>query len=149
MILRNYRLGFDIGELLIFLIVMAPNIIWFAVPASNDVLRAESVTPVVDTIASVLQVLTVASLCFVVNRGSNKQCPKSVYVALVVCIALYYLGWALYYFGLVSPMVILMLTVSPCAAFIVFAVGRKNLPAIVFASAFAVCHLIFAFVNFM
>ena len=61
-LLKQYRFGFDLSGLLLFLLVMLPNFIWFAVPAPNDVLRADSVTPVVDVIASVCQVLTVACL---------------------------------------------------------------------------------------
>jgi hypothetical protein len=47
-LLKPYRFGFDIWGLLLFLLVMLPNFIWFAVPAPNDVLRAESVTPITD-----------------------------------------------------------------------------------------------------
>ena len=67
----HYRFGFDIWGLLLFLLVMLPNFIWFAGPAPNDVLRTESVTPVVDLIASVCQVLTVACLCFLVLAVVN------------------------------------------------------------------------------
>ncbi len=51
--LKKYRLRFDIWGLLLFLIIMAPNFIWFAVPAPNDVLRTDSVTETLDTAASV------------------------------------------------------------------------------------------------
>ena len=54
--LNQYRFGFDPWGLLLFLLVMLPNFIWFAVPAPNDILRADSVTPVVDAIGSVFQV---------------------------------------------------------------------------------------------
>lgn len=107
--LKQYRFGFDPWGLLLFLLVMLPNFIWFAVPAPNDILRADSVTPVVDAIDSVFQVLTVACLCFV----------------------------------------ILLLTLPPCLAFIFFAADRKNLPAILFATVFTVCHLTFRVVNFV
>ena len=107
--LKQYRFGFDPWGLLLFLLVMLPNFIWFAVPAPNDTLRTDSATPVADAIGSVFQVLTVAYLCFV----------------------------------------ILLLTVPPCLAFILFAADRKNLPAILFATAFAVCHLVFAVVNYL
>ncbi len=49
--LKEYKFGFNIYGLLLFLIIMIPNFIWFAVPAPNDVLRTESVTEVIDTIA--------------------------------------------------------------------------------------------------
>ena len=59
LVLKEYKFGFNIYGLLLFLIIMIPNFIWFAVPAPNDVLRTESVTEVIDTIASVCQVLMV------------------------------------------------------------------------------------------
>ena len=33
--------------------------------------------------------------------------------------------------------------------FILFAIDRKNLPAVLFALGFAICHLVFAIVNFI
>ena len=55
--MNKYRFSFDISGLVIFLIVMIPNFIWFAVPAPNDILRNESVTAIVDTFGSIFQVL--------------------------------------------------------------------------------------------
>ena len=129
--------------------VMLPNFIWFAVPAPNDVLRTESATPIIDAIASVCQVLTVACLCFVINKERGKLRFSLLVIATMVCVIVYYIGWLLYYTGIVNVWVILLLTISPCMAFILFAADRKNLPAVVFATAFAVCHLIFAIVNYI
>ena len=147
--LNTYRFGFDVWGLIFFLMVMLPNFIWFAVPAPNDVLRAESVTPVVDIVASVCQVLTVACLCFVIHKERGKLRFSPLVIATMVCVIVYYIGWLLYYTGIVNVWVILLLTISPCLAFILFAADRKNLPAVVFATAFAVCHLIFAIMNFI
>jgi len=137
-----YRFGFDFWGLLLFLVVMAPNFIWFAFPAPNDILRTQSVTPVVDIIGSVFQVLTVACLCFVIRKERNKFRLSLLVVATIACLATYYIGWLLYYAGITAPWVILLLTLPPCAAFILFAIDRKNLPAVVFASGFAVCHCV-------
>ena len=147
--LKQYRFGFDPWGLLLFLLVMLPNFIWFAVPAPNDILRADSATPVVDTIGSVFQVLTVACLCFVIHKDRSKLRFSPLIIATIVCVAIYYIGWALYYTTNVNPIVILLLTISPCLAFILFAIERENLPAILFATVFAVCHLVFAVVNFV
>ena len=68
MVLKEYKFGFNIYGLLLFLIIMIPNFIWFAVPAPNDVLRTESVTEVIDTIASVCQVLMVISFVYFCNH---------------------------------------------------------------------------------
>jgi len=147
--LKQYRFGFDPWGLLLFLLVMLPNFIWFAVPAPNDILRADSATQVVDAIGSVFQVLTVACLCFVIHKDRSKLRFSSLIIATVVCVAIYYIGWVFYYTASVNPIVIFLLTIPPCLAFILFAIERKNLPAILFATVFAVCHLVFAVVNFV
>ena len=149
MTLSKYKFGFDVLGLILFLLVMLPNFIWFAVPAPKDVLRAESATPMVDMIASVCQIMTVACLCFVINKERGKLRFSPWMIAAVVCVVIYYIGWALYYAGIVNAWVILLLTVPPCLAFILFAADRKNFPAVLFATGFAVCHLIFAIVNFI
>ena len=147
--LRKYRLGFDIWGLLLFLLVMIPNCIWFAVPAPNDVLRTESATPVVDIVASVCQVLLVACLCFLLHKEQGRLRFSPLVVAAIACVVAYYLGWIAYYSGITRAWVILLMTIPPCAAFLLFAVDRKNLPAALFASVFAVCHLIYGIVNFI
>ena len=147
--LKQYRFGFDPWGLLLFLLVMLPNFIWFAVPAPNDILRTDSATPVVDAIGSVFQVLTVACLCFVINKERDKLRFTPLVVIAIICISVYYIGWALYYGSIANSWIILLLTVPPCLAFIFFASDRKNLPAVLFATAFAVCHLVFAVVNFV
>ena len=147
--LKHYRFAFDPWGLLLFLLVMLPNFIWFAVPAPNDILRADSDTPVADAIGSVFQVLTVACLCFVIHNDRSKLRFSPLIIATIVCVAIYYVGWVLYFTANVSPIFILLLTVPPCLAFILFAADRKNLLAVLFATAFAVCHLVFAVVNFV
>lgn len=71
--LKKYKLSFDVWGLLLFLIIMIPNFIWLSVPAPNDVLRADSVTEVVDTIASICQVLMIIVLCMFANKRSYKS----------------------------------------------------------------------------
>lgn len=150
-VIRNlqYRFAFDPWGLLLFLLVMLPNFIWFAVPAPNDILRADSVTPVVDAIGSVFQVLTVTCLCFVIHNDRSKLRFSPLIITAIVCVAIYYIGWALYYTAKVSPIVILLLTVPPCLAFILFAADRRNLPAVELAAGFTVCHLVFGVVNYL
>lgn len=145
----RYRFGFDFWGLLLFLLVMLPNFIWFAFPAPDDILRTESVTPAVDIIGSVFQVLTVACLCFVIPKSRSKLRFSPLIIATIICVAIYYIGWVLYYTANVSPTVILLLTVPPCLAFILFAADRRNLPAVVLAAGFTVCHLIFGVVNYL
>lgn len=147
--LKKYKFGFDISGLLIFLTVMLPNFIWLVVSAPNDILRSESVTAVVDTIGSVCQMLLVGALCFVINKDRSKLKLSAQIILSLICIAMYYSGWIVYYNGIASALVILSLTLPPCLAFIFFALDRKNLIAVVSAVCFTVCHLIYGTVNFI
>lgn len=147
--LKKYRFSFDISGLVIFSIIMIPNFIWFAVPAPNDILRNESVTTVVDTIGSIFQVLFVAALCILINKERNKLHFSPLIVSSIVCIVLYFVGWGLYYNSFTDSLVILSLTLTPCLSFILFALDRKNIFAVVFATCFTICHLIYGTVNFI
>ena len=69
---KNYKVGFDIWGALLFLIIMIPNFIWFAVPAPNDILRTDSITQILDTVASVCQVLMIVLLCILKNKDQEK-----------------------------------------------------------------------------
>ena len=42
--LKKYKFEFDIWGFVLFLVIMIPNFIWFKIPASNDILRTESVS---------------------------------------------------------------------------------------------------------
>lgn len=147
--LKKYRFGFDIWGLVIFLTVMFPNFIWFAVPAPNDILRSESATIIIDTIGSVCQVLLIGSLCFIINKERSKLRFSPLIIMAIICIVLYFTGWMLYYNGLTNPLVIIFLTLPPCLAFIFFALDRKNIIAVVPAICFTICHLIYGIVNFI
>lgn len=172
--MKKYKFGFDPFGLLLFLIIMLPNFIWFAVPAPNDVLRAESATAALDMVASVCQVLMVVALCFIRNQECERSVKKNINVhaeelsaerskgmmengiritpwtiATLICCLLYFTSWMFYYAGIANVPVILGLTIPPCLAFLFYAIGRKNVIAVVPASIFMVCHLIYALVNFI
>ncbi len=83
--LKKYRSGFDVSGLIIFLIVMLPTFFWLAVPAPDDILRKESATGLIDTIASVCQIMFVASLCVLINRESNKLRVSPLVISSAVC----------------------------------------------------------------
>ena len=147
--LRKYTFGFDVWALILFLAVMLPTFVWSAVPAPNDILRNESVTPLIDAAASVCQVAAVAALCMLKNTDSSRKISLGIVIAVIICCVLYYAGWAIYYTGATNAAVIACLTVPPCLALLLYAVGRKNLIAAVPAAVFMVCHVIFALVNFV
>ena len=146
---KNYRLGFDPWGLGLFLLIMLPNFIWFALPAPNDILRTESVTPLIDAIAQVFQIIMAALLCAVVNVTRNKSTRRGYQVGITVCVTCYFSGWVAYYAGIVNTAVILDLCLAPCGAFLLWAFARRNIPALISGAAFTVCHFIFAIINFI
>lgn len=149
MLLKKYRFGFDVWALVLFFIIMIPNFIWFAVPAPNDILRGESITKTVDVIASICQVLMVMSLCIFIHQDRKKISIIRFIMTTVICCLLYFLCWILYYFGVTNAVFILGLTIFPCLAFLFFAIDRKNMIAVIPASIFMVCHLIYGMVNYI
>ncbi len=129
--------------------MMLPNFIWFAVPAVNDVLREKSVTPFVDMIASVFQVVMIVALCIIINKYRQKPMKKVVFRGIVILLVLYYIGWCLYYAGIINPAVILDLSLAPCLAFILFSMSRKNAIALLSAIIFTLCHVLYGIINFI
>ncbi len=144
-----YKIGFEAGGLVLFAVIMLPNFLWFAVPAPNDVLRRESITPILDMAAQCFQVLLAAALCMVKNTQAKRPMSTKFKLAVALFVALYYIGWAMYYAGIANAVVILDLCIAPCMAFLVFSAARKNVPAFVFAAAFMVCHVVYGVVNLL
>lgn len=147
--LKNYRFGFDPWGLGLFLVIMLPNCIWFAVPAPNDILRAESVTPLLDTVGQVFQVALAAALCGVVNTARSGPVSRGYAAGALLCVLLYFAGWAAYYAGIANAAVLLTLCLAPCGAFLLFAWARSNTPALLAAGGFALCHLSSTLINFV
>lgn len=146
---KKYKVGFDIWGLIIFLIIMIPNFIWFAVPAPNDILRTESITKAVDIIASVCRVLSVVFLCIFINRNRKKLSITRFSIITISCCLLYFLCWILYYSGAANAVVVLGLTIFPCLVLLFFSFERKNMIAVIPISLFSVCHLIYGTVNYI
>lgn len=146
---KNYRFRFNIDSLALFLIIMLPNFIWFAIPAPNDILRTDSLTPLIDTIASVCQVLMIAALCILANREQKKRSLTPWMIGVLIFCLLYFISWGAYYASMTNTPVILGLTIPPCLAFMFFAIDRKNTIAVIPCVIFTLCHVIYAAVNFI
>lgn len=145
--LKHYRFGLAPWGLVLFLVTMIPTFIWLAIPAPNDILRTESVTPTVDAIGFVLQMLFVAVICLVVRKERTRN--SILIIATIACVILYFVGWVLYYLGVTSPAVLLLLSIPPCLAFIFYASARRNLLALIPSIGFTICHMIYTSVNFI
>lgn len=118
---------------------MIPNIIWFAVPAPNDILRTESITKIPDTIASISQVVMLVALCVFINAEREKRNVTRFIMAVIInCV--YFICWIFYYIGISEAVVILGMTIFPCLAFLFFTIDRKNNIAIIPIFIFTICR---------
>lgn len=147
--LKKYRFGFDILGLILFLIIMIPNFIWFAVPAPNDILRNPSTTENIDAVASVFQVIMIICLCILKNRNQSRIHITPLIIITIISVAVYFISWVFYYGGITNAFVILGLTIPPCMAFLFYSIDRKNVVAVVPIIIFTICHLIYGIVNYI
>ena len=147
--LKNYRLGFDPWGLGLFLLIMLPNCVWFALPAPDDILRTESITPLIDAAGQIFQIIMVAALCTVINVTRDKPMKCKYKAETASCVVLYFAGWVSYYAGITGDAVILDLCLAPCGAFLLWALARRNAPALIAGAAFTVCHLVSTVINFI
>ena len=146
--LRDYKIGFDIGGLLLFVLIMTPNFIWFFVQAPDDVLRVESTTPMIDAIASVCQILMIVALCVIINtRGNKTKLSNKLIISCLICCLVYFIAWILYYRGFVNVGILLSLTIFPCLAFLLYEIDRKNSIAVVPTVIFTICHVVSTTIN--
>lgn len=147
--MKKYKLGFDVWGLLLFLVIMIPNFIWFVVPAPNDILRTESVTPIVDSIGSIFQILFVSILCMLKRKDLERLKISKLIIMTIVAVGLYYVGWVAYYIGITNPVIIILLTIPPCASFGLYAIDRKNVLALIPIIVFTFCHIVYGVGNYI
>lgn len=145
---NHYRIGLDIPGLILFFLIMAPNLIWFFHPAPVDVLRWPSVTPGLDQIASVVQALFVAALCLLKSDRAGRL-SAALWGGIAVCTAGYFIAWGGYFGGLVCPAQLIAMCVLPCLSLLLYAAGRRNWPAVVFGLVFGVLHTVYGICNFL
>ena len=147
--MKKYKLGFDLCGLILFLAIMIPTIIWMVIPAPDDILRGESLTPVLDGIMSVFQIIFVGAMCGIVNKDNRKLHLSAWIVVAVISIAAYYITWVFYYCGNSSTPVVILLTIPPCLSFIAYLIDRRNYIALIPATLFTLCHLLHLILNFV
>lgn len=147
--LKNYKLTFDPWCLILFLIIMIPNLIWFIIPAPNDILRISSTAEVFDTFSSIFQVLMIIALCFFKNTKAKPIKFSPPIIATIVCCLLYFGSWILYYSSITSSLIIISLATLPCLTFLFFDIDRKNWFALAPILLFSICHIISGLINFV
>lgn len=135
--------------LILFLLIMIPNFIWFSIPAPNDILRNESITPVIDRVASICQIFMVIALCIIINTECKKHIMRKLLVGIAVSTMMYFGGWIFYYQGITNLLIVLNMCIAPCVSFMLFSIARKNIVALTFLIIFMICHIMYGVINFI
>ena len=147
--LKNYRIYPELWGIALFLSIMLPNFMWMLLPAPVDILRRGTQTPLLDQLISVIQVLMVAATCFLINRTYHPPVEQKNLIGICLSVFLYLFGWIFYYLGITGWMVILILSLTPSAAFVLFNKGRKNGFGYGLSWMFLILHTLRGFLNYV
>ena len=91
----------------------------------------------------------IAAICILKRKDIKAVRFTKLVITALSLVVLYYLGWILYYQGMVNPIVIMLLTLPPCFSFIVYTIDRKNMIATIPAVIFTICHIIYGVANYI
>lgn len=140
--MRNYRIRFMPWGLVLFGLIMLPNMLWFAVPAQNDVLKQSAELPWLDSVQMVFQIVMIGCLCMLENvQAKPFRLRNPLILAVLGCCTVYYITWAVYFAGYVNGLILMALCLFPSTAFLLYGLDRRNMPGVVTGAMFALCHL--------
>jgi len=146
--LKAYRVGFDLWAIVLFAIIMLPNIIARCIPEFQAGLNTD--TGALEISATVFQVLFVVLLVFIERKGEQRLNFRSPLVSVCgLAVLAYYIAWIFFFCFFLNAAVYLSLAIFPSAAFLVFEVERKNWFAFVPTSVFAILHLVSSCIAFL
>ncbi|NGM85289.1 hypothetical protein G5B47_23070 [Paenibacillus sp. 7124] len=139
--------GFSWEGLVVFVLVMVPNLFYFWLPKSSGAGRAGSHHWMLDVIEHASQAIFVLLLVF---WGSRHDSPMlSPYtLGMAVFLFVYYLLWILYFRGFRNLTVLLGMAVAPVAYFILAEIWLHKGPAIVPTVIFGVTHIIITYIDY-
>lgn len=150
----NMRFKFSIIGLIIFMVPMLINIVYFKYPPVNELKKTENVNHVLELIEQVSRVLYAVAICILVsNEKVNLKSPW-LYIGIVFLV-LYYLVWIRYFaggrdvallgksfLGIPQP-----LAIFPVLFFICEAMWVHNYIAVSFMVVFGVAHNIISYIS--
>lgn len=127
--MKEYQIRFSIKGFVTFLLIMIPNIVWMIYPPVNDVLSTNSSRiAIVDIIMSVSQWIMIAMLILIQKVKIESRRIDNIYIAAcTLCIAIYYISWICYYFGIISSLMLLGMAVFPCCFFVLNDIITANI----------------------
>lgn len=149
-IMKNYKFGFSLAGLILYVLQLLPNIIWVLAPPVNDALaRNSSPYPIINVIERVFGFMTVAFLILVVNKNGGKN-GRRYMASAALSLAAYYISWIFYYNGVVCPwLLVIGLAAMPPLYFIFAGIWMKNYAVVIPGVIFGITHIAITCVNYL
>ena len=141
------NMGFSWKGLVVFLLPMLPNILFFILPNPNISTAAINNHFLLDVIEHGSQSIFFALLIFMVSKKESPVLCS--YTILMAIILLSYYGFWIAYFTIGSNFIMLMsMAVLPVIYFILAEIWLHNLLAITPLTIFAIVHIIITYIDY-
>ncbi len=141
------NMGFSLKGLVIFLLPMLPNILFFILPKPNSSLAVANNHSLLDIIEHGSQAIFFVLLIFGVSKTESPVLCG--YTILMVMLLLSYYGlWLAYYTVGTNFTMIMLMAIFPVSYFFLAEIWLQNLLAIVPLTIFGITHIIITYRNY-
>jgi hypothetical protein len=146
MVTLRDSVGFSWRGLMVFLLPMLPNVLFFIWKDPN--VRAAATHPIwLDVIEHGSQALFAAFLIFLVSSRPSPVISRDTVMAAVLLLA--YIGlWIAYFTVGASFIMLLLMAVIPVGYFILAGLWLHNLPAVLFTVIFGITHILITYLDY-
>lgn len=145
-LLRN-NIGFSWKGLIIFLLPMLPNVLFFVLKDQNGNMSAANNHFLLDIVEHGSQVIFAALLIFMVSRKDSPALCG--YTILMLILLLDYYGLWIGYFTIGADFIMLMaMAVLPVIYFILGEIWLHNIPAVIATTIFGIVHIIITYMDY-
>ncbi|WPC42704.1 hypothetical protein [Clostridium sp. JS66] len=143
------KISFSWSALIIIMLVMIPNIIYFIMPSTDITESLGSRIKLIESIENISRIISFILLLFL-SKNQNPNLKSPLVVTMFIFLALYFILWGRYFYegssygtlgksflGIPAPMVIFPVCYFICAAF-----WLDCFPAVITLIVFGVFHAI-------
>lgn len=145
--------SFSLRGLIIFLLVLLPNVIFFAFPNSTSQNTVTDQNAVISLLQNLFQIVLIFMLVIVKSTKKNSICDTRLIIAMVFLI-LYYILWLRYFTGGMDYSIIsssipvsIAMAAFPAIYFILTELWLENKIGAVVALCFGIAHIANTYLN--
>jgi hypothetical protein len=141
------NIGFSWKGLMIFLLPMLPNILFFICKDPNGSMAATNNHLILDIIEHGSQAIFIALLIFVVSKKDSPILCGYTIIMLISLLA-YYGFWIVYFTAGTNYILLMSMAIFPVVYFILAEIWLHNILAIIPTLIFGIVHIIITHINY-